>query len=395
MKTIISIFYKELLELSRDKKALMFILLLPAVAIPVVMSIVIKTVEKSEKESRGRTLIYAAQGFEYSDGLAEFLEKENMKLNEEIGEGADLKEMVREGSIDFALRMENEDGRALANVLYRDASASSKAFSRAQRAIHKYNKREMKRGLSEGGYSDLAVDNLMESVIVKKVGVSTVQERIGETVGRMVPYVFIILSFVGAAFIATDIGAGDKERGSLEATLLAPIPRYQIVLGKFSAVFATGMTTATITILSASGWLYWGSDIIPEKIVSGVIEAYTVWDVFSVYMMLIPMVAIFAAMLLAASVYAKNYKEAQSLVAPMQMLAIVPAIFATLPGMELEGKWLYIPVTNVSLSIRELLKGTLSSSEFWIVFGSTSLAAMCFVVFCSLWFKREEVVFRS
>ena len=395
MKTIISIFLKELLELSRDKKALLFIILLPAIAMPVIMTIVVSTIKKNEQETRGRTLSYLATGIERRENLAAFLAEEKMELLAAPSETIALKEQIRSGLADFALVLESEEGRVVAKVLHNDASLSNRVFPRVKSGLEKFNKSEMNRRLANDGYSELERDDLMGSVIVRWDGVSTTQERIGEKVGRLLPYVFIILSFVGAAFIATDVGAGDKERGSLEATLLAPIARSQIVLGKFAAIFATGMTTATITILSMVGWFFWGSQEFRERVIDQLMQAYGIVDILSVYIMLIPMVAIFAAMLLAASVYAKNYKESQSLIAPMQMLAIVPAIFATLPGVELEGKWLFIPVANISLSIRELLKGSLSTGEFWIVFGSTSLAAVAFVAFCSYWFRREEVVFRS
>ena len=395
MKTIISIFLKELIELSRDKKALLFIILLPAIAMPVIMTIVVSTIEKNERETRGRTLSYVATGMENRTNLVAFLAEENMELLTTPSKNMALKEQVRLGLADFALVLESEEGRVASRVLHKDASVSNRVFPRVKRGLDKFNRSEMKRRLSNDGYSELERDDLMGSVIIRWEGVSTAQERLGEKIGRLLPYVFIILSFVGASFIATDVGAGDKERGSLEATLLAPIHRTQIVLGKFAAIFSTGMTTATITIVSIVGWFFWGSQEFREQVIDQLMQAYGIDDVLAVYVMLIPMVAIFSAMLLAASVYAKNYKESQSLIAPMQMLAIVPAVFATLPGVELEGKWLFIPVANISLSIRELLKGSLSTGDFWIVFGSTSLAAVAFVMFCSYWFNREEVVFRS
>ena len=47
----------------------------------------------------------------------------------------------------------------------------------------------------------------------------------------MLPYFFIAFCFMGVVYPAIHLGAGEKERGTLETLLLAPIPRHQIVLG--------------------------------------------------------------------------------------------------------------------------------------------------------------------
>ena len=66
---------------------------------------------------------------------------------------------------------------------------------------------------------------------------------------------FIIFSFLGAMYPAIDLAAGEKERGTLETLLLAPVARRQIVLGKFLVVFTAGVVAALLTLAGLGGWL--------------------------------------------------------------------------------------------------------------------------------------------
>jgi sodium transport system permease protein len=47
-----------------------------------------------------------------------------------------------------------------------------------------------------------------------------------------------------------DTGAGEKERGTLETLLLAPVSRTAIVLAKFLMLFTIGLSSALLMILS-------------------------------------------------------------------------------------------------------------------------------------------------
>jgi len=41
--------------------------------------------------------------------------------------------------------------------------------------------------------------------------------------------------FVGNVYLGTDIGAGEKERGTLESLLATPVSRFSIAMGKWLA----------------------------------------------------------------------------------------------------------------------------------------------------------------
>ena len=60
---------------------------------------------------------------------------------------------------------------------------------------------------------------------------------------------------MGVVYPAIHLGAGEKERGTLETLLLAPIPRHQLVIGKFLAVFSGGIIAVLLNLASVGTWL--------------------------------------------------------------------------------------------------------------------------------------------
>jgi len=66
-----------------------------------------------------------------------------------------------------------------------------------------------------------------------------------------------------------------------------------------------------------------------------------------------------------------------------------------LPTVKLNWYWAIVPVTNISLAIKELIKGTMNYEMFIAILGSSAVIAVACLVFCARWFQREAVLFRE
>jgi sodium transport system permease protein len=225
-------------------------------------------------------------------------------------------------------------------------------------------------------------------------GVAPMREVLGERLGGILPYLFIISCFLGAMYPAIDLAAGEKERGTLETLLLVPIPRWQVVLGKFLVVFLAGVVAALLTLVGLGGWLWWRSGELGGEL-GTVLSAIGATDLLLIAAMLVPTAAIFASLLLGISIYAKSFKEAQSYIAPLNMLVILPAFLAMLPGVELDWTTASIPITNISLAIKELIKGTMDLTMLVAILGSSTVLAGALLAASTWWFGREDVLFRQ
>jgi sodium transport system permease protein len=213
-------------------------------------------------------------------------------------------------------------------------------------------------------------------------------------IGGFLPYILLMVCLMAAMYPAIDLGAGEKERGTLETLLLAPIPRTQLVLAKFLVLFSVGLCSALLMVASMGVVL----SVFGERFEGGLalmVRAVGAGDLAMVALMLVPTAAIFASILLAISIWSKSYKEASGLISPLMMLVIVPIVVAMLPGVELNWFWSMVPLTNVSLAMKELVKGTMDYRMFAAILLSTTLMAGFLLAWCRRWFNREDVLFRN
>ena len=172
----------------------------------------------------------------------------------------------------------------------------------------------------------------------------------------LLPYLLIISAFSGTIYAAFDQVAGEKERGTLETLLVSPASRRDIVLGKFGVIVAVCLISSVLTIaglglafgsgLPAFGWLAQGG-VRLGGVAVGVIG-----------LALLPMSALFGGLLLAVSTYARNQKEAQTLLGPLFTLIMVPAVMSMTMTSDIARSLALVPVLNAALIIKQALTGS-------------------------------------
>ncbi len=400
--SFVTVYLKEMREVLRDRKTLIFMVLLPTLIVPVIMNLLISFAVKTEKKAAAEKLKYAIFGAEHLPGLADSFGGNDAFEKVEIGGRDEIVPAITENRIRFALvipehseeRIE-QGGQVAVQIHYNNASVTSRVRRRAGQVIGEFGKSCQSRRLAALGVEDAEnQERLLRPVTIEDFGTADTRETLGERAGGMLPYIFIIFCFVGSLYTAIDLGAGEKERGTLETLFLAPVPRRDIVLGKFLVVFTTGVTAALLCLTSLGVTL-----ASKGREVTGVLgeaaASISVVDLVLVAAMLIPTAAIFAALLLSVSVYARSFKEASSYCGPLNMLVILPAVIALLPGVELNWRWAMVPVTNISLAIKELVKGTMDYRMLAVILASSIFIAGALLVFCTKWFERESVIFRE
>jgi len=79
----------------------------------------------------------------------------------------------------------------------------------------------------------------------------------------------------------------------------------------------------------------------------------------------------------------------------VNFLIIIPAMIAMMPGVELTWTWAMVPITNVALATKEVIKGTMDYTMLFAIMGSTTVIAGAMLLFCTKWFERESVLFRE
>ena len=211
----------------------------------------------------------------------------------------------------------------------------------------------------------------------------------------LLPYLIVIWAFYGGFSIVTDLVAGEKEKNTLETLLISPVSRVQIALGKFGALCLVCLTSS---LSSLFGVLVVGllnvpmtRGMFPEGVQIGFMS------ILAILGALIPLVALFAAVLLAISAYARNSREAQTHLTLVSFVVIMPAVFSQVIGFTGFAKetWVsLVPVLNAAGVIREALLGNVNLAALGLtVLSSLVLAAIAMRVTIRL-FQREEVLSR-
>lgn len=394
---VLTVFRKELLEVMRDRRTLFFMIALPLLLIPLLIQVTTDFVADAEQEAASVTLDYAIFGGQQLPELAPAFAAAPGFAAAELDDPAEISAAVADERIDLALVVlpAEAGGQHVVELHYNNAPLSSKVSARTKVVLDALGA-ELRRQRLEGLGVTLPERQqaVFEPVVMLPRGTAPMREVLGERIGGMLPYLFIIFCFLGAMYPAIDLAAGEKERGTLETLLLAPIPRHQLVLGKFLVVFTAGVVAAVLSIAGLGAWLAWRGDELGGDL-GAVMASIGATDLVLIAAMLVPMAGIFASLLLGISIYAKSFKEAQSYIAPLNMLVVLPAFLAMLPGVELDWKTASIPIVNISLAIKELIKGTMDYSMLVAILGSSTVLAAVLLWVSTWWFGREDVLFRQ
>jgi ABC-type Na+ efflux pump permease subunit len=197
----------------------------------------------------------------------------------------------------------------------------------------------------------------------------------------ILPMLLVVMTVIGAFYPAVDFTAGERERNTAETTLLLPVPRLAVHQGKILAVCACAVLATTLNLLalalSAGHLVNMLRDteeleiVLPLGALAAVVPLALLFAVFV------------SAVLTSVAALARTFKEGQALLGPVQMLFLFPAMAGAIPGLELTPGLACVPVVNVVLSFRALLKGQWLPLEYALT-GITLLVLAAAAVWIAL-----------
>lgn len=398
------IWRKELREVLRDKRTFVRMFLLSGLLLPFLGHFMITFGQQSYEDAENDVLHYAIVGGEWLPGLeVQYAEQELLEPATVDSRYAAI-DAIREGRIAFAIVVperarEKLQARERASVAFYYNNAASNAEiikRRGTEPLNNYSEAQRNWRLTFlGVVGQKSREGLLDPVRYVEQDIASDREQLGQSLGGILAYLIFTICYMGCLFTAIDVATGEKERGTLEILLMAPVARRDLVVGKYLAVLTVGLAYATIAMFSLGSWLlYEGTGSSARTLV--LVKSFALSDLALIWLMLVPITALFAALVLAISVYARSFREASNLAGMFNFVVAFAAIIVILPGMELDWLWATVPMTNVAMAIKALVKGTLEEqAKLIVIFLSTSLTAGALLMFCAHWFKREEVVFRE
>ena len=394
MNNIIHIARKEMLDTLRDKRTLIMMVVIPLLVFPLILTIVNRLQSSVMQREQERPLVVGFVNHDESNVFEEYLSASPGLLVVAIDSQEKLEALVRSDSLQvgvvsekgFAQNIESLKSGQL-RVYYSATKFTVK--ERFDRVLRAFADKMLHERLSSQGFDK----QFSIPVETNYFNVATEQEMVGKLAGGFLPYIFILFCFMGAMYPAIDLFTGEKERKTLETLLTTPVSRFEILLGKMSVVVVTGVLSAMLAIfgLFLAAQTIEGIPDVFSTIISAMLSFSFVALMIS---MLLPLTIFFAGMLIPVSIYAKSFKEAQSIISPLTFVVIIPAVIGLMPGIELTTTTAIIPIVNISLASKEIIAGTIELPLLLLTIFSMITYALLSVVFCVKWFGKETHVLR-
>ncbi len=313
------------------------------------------------------------------DGFDEYIRRENQRL------------AAREPSVENEPRLQPTIIRNSAN------EKSLIAYGRVREAFDNWEQAVLSERLA---LADLPAD-LTQPINAERVDLAKGEELAANVWSKLFPAMLVIMAMTGAFYPAVDLGAGEKERGTMETLLICPALRSEIVIGKFLTVLLFSLITALLNLVSM------GVTGLHVLNTAGGGELSAVGDVaipgmevlIWVGILAIPLAALFASLSLAFALFAKSTKEGQYYLTPLLTVTMGLTVFCLSPAVELTPFYSLIPVMGPAL----LLKGMLLTSNaqpglMWYVL-PVLISSFAYSGLALAWaidqFQREEVLFRE
>ncbi len=378
------IYRKEMLELLRDRRTLISMVLVPLFALPILFGVMSLVLEWQQKEAERDSYIVAV-----NPACGKMMETVLAAAGFRIKPAAQARRAVESKAVAAALDVTVANG-SKQYVVYSDRTrpSSSIAGERMSVTLAAMKEVSVRQSLRGTGISE----QVLTPFTVRAVNVASERKMNGLLLGSSLAYLVVLLMFTGAMYPAVDTAAGEKERRTLEALLCSPAGRDEIVLGKVLACATASLLTAVLAMASlVYSYRYMRFGIVPDATNFNPLDPRT----FSLILLSVAPISVLAgSLMVAVSLFAKSYKEGQSYLTPLLMAVLFPAVLGTLPGLELTPALALVPIFNVCQIVKEIFVGTFSPAAFATACAANLTYATLAFLAATRIFRSEGVLFR-
>lgn len=389
--TIKTIFHKEILDTLRDRRTILFMIVIPVLLYPAMMIFLNELASSQQAKMEEKTVKVALMHVPEDSPLI-LLFKSEPKI--QITTSTDPLGDVKKGDLDYVLELPgnmeqilSQNGTAVIKLHYdRSNDDATTNLNRVTDLLDRYRDGLLKQRLEQKSLPEA----YFKPVDIQEVNVATKQKMGGLFIGRFLPMLMVIMVLAGSIYPAIDMTAGEKERGTLETILTSPATRTEIVIGKFLTVMLIAILTGLLNMGSMLATFEFG-------IFKGAAQTMQIkiplQYLLIMILCLVPLAIFFGGMMMTLASFARSFKEAQNLLTPVYLMGTMPAMISIIPGIQLEGFWMTFPVANVTLLFKELLLGVFNPGHIFIVLFSVSFLAGVALFLAIRLFGREEVLF--
>jgi sodium transport system permease protein len=379
------VFRKELVDHLRDRRSL-----ISSAAVTVFsVTVFVLSMQMTRPKEDPRPLRIPTTGWEAAPDLARFFESHGAAL---VPAPADPEAAVRAEEVPFVLNVEAEFSQNLAQG--RSAKVQLLTNPENMKAAHALGKvRALLRGYSEQ-LATLRVlargvtPELLAPLAIEEHSVAT-PDQLAARLLLVLPMLLISATLVGGTNVAIDSTAGERERGSLEALLLNPVPRAALCLGKWAATALGAISIGALTLAALAVTL---ARMGENELSAALAVGPATWGWLLLTLVCFALVA--AACQLLLSTFARSFKEAQTHLSLFTLAPLLPSVIVMMMPHSAKSWMMAVPSLGHLVCMVRVLEGHLPTPLEWSLMGASS--ALC-TVGCLVWLtrllERESVVF--
>ncbi len=271
------------------------------------------------------------------------------------------------------------------------------AARRVREAVRNWERQVLEQSLQAAALP-AALPEVVDSTLVDLAE----EEELSATLwSKLFPMLLVMMAVTGAFYPAIDLGAGEKERGTMETLLICPATRTEIVAGKFLTVMLFSLSTALLNLVSmgiTSKYILTMAGGHGNSNLGAIASFPPLSSLVWVLLLAIPLAALFSGLSLALAMFAKSSKEGQYYLTPLLMITMGLSVFCLSPSVEINPFYSVYPIVGPSLLLKALLLGQhqphLLAYALAVLISSFAYSAI------ALWwaieqFHSEDVLFRG
>ncbi len=404
-KIIKTLMKKEILDVFRDKKTVLMMLVVPVILYPLIFLGVMQLVSIISSGMETQEYKIAVNVEEDDEFLQKLAAKSKESTDDEEGDYmlsiSDIKtfdsdisyeQYLNDEVFDVYITGNLQDGKMQYEVYYLSSVTNSGyAKNIVMDVFDEFREELTEKKIAEAG---LDVHEILEPVSYEEKDIASSEQSLGSIMGSILPFMLVISLLMGTMYPAIDTTAGERERGTLETILTLPVTSRQLIISKFLTVAVIGIISAFLNILSMGGIAVYMYKIM---------ELQTDTQAFDMAMflpaILVSILAIFAFSLFISAItmcttsFAKSYKEANNYITPLMLVVMFIGYIGFIPNIELTNTMAMIPVANICLLIKNMLVFKIDYAAIGVVLISNVAYAVLAILFLSKIYDSEAILF--
>ena len=378
MKAVLTIIKKEFMRFFGDRRLLLTTLLLPGIVLYAVYSALGAVFANVMQDSSVPVAYVRNMPESLGEAIDEIFDLRDTDLTDE-----EIKSQLVEGDADiFIIFPENFDDLTVGSdvpdvsIYYNSAQTSSSlAYSSVVALLDAYEQ------------SIANVFNINSGS--ERYDLADSSDVSANILSMIVPMVLIMLLLSGCVAVVLESIAGEKERGTIATLLVTPIKRSYFAIGKILSLSVIAVLSGISSFL---GLILSLPNLMGGMEVDFSLAAYGVLDYFGLFLVVMSTVLVLVSLLAIVSAYAKSVKEANGLIAPVMIIAVICSLVSMFVVSPPIGLY-FIPVLNSALCISTLMAGTFGIVPFLITMGINIVCAALLAVLLGAMFNSEKIMF--